>query len=71
VCQAQSNGYLAVPDSSTGNPVLVLHAWWGLNKTMKRFCDRLARAGFLAFAPDLFRGKVAQAIPGRKLEVQS
>jgi carboxymethylenebutenolidase len=30
--------------------VLVLHAWWGLNDTMKAFCNRLAESGFTAFA---------------------
>jgi carboxymethylenebutenolidase len=43
---------------------LVLHAWWGLNDTIKAFCTRLADAGFVAFAPDLYHGKVADTIPG-------
>jgi carboxymethylenebutenolidase len=42
-----------------GPGVLVLHAWWGLNDTMKAFCTRLAESGFVAFAPDLYHGKVA------------
>jgi carboxymethylenebutenolidase len=29
---------------------LVLHAWWGLNDTMKAFCTKLSDAGFVAFA---------------------
>jgi carboxymethylenebutenolidase len=44
--------------------VLVLHAWWGLNDTMKEVCDRLAESGFVAFAPDLYHGKVAEDIAG-------
>jgi carboxymethylenebutenolidase len=40
-----------------------LHAWWGLNDTIKAFCTRLAEAGFVAFAPDLYHGKVADTIP--------
>ena len=43
--------------------MLVFHAWWGLNATMKGICDRLAEAGFVAFAPDLYHGKVAETIP--------
>jgi carboxymethylenebutenolidase len=39
--------------------VLVIHAWWGLNGFFKSVCDRLAEAGFVAAAPDLFEGKVA------------
>jgi carboxymethylenebutenolidase len=56
------NGYLATPTTNIGNPVLVLHAWWGLNDTIKRFCDQLAEAGFVAYAPDLYRGQVTDQI---------
>lgn len=58
------DGYLAVPSTGQGNAVLVLHAWWGLNDTMKDFCRRLAEAGFVVFAPDLYHGKVADTIAG-------
>ena len=61
--QNQPDGYLAVPSASTGIPVLVLHAWWGLNDTIKDVCERLADAGSIAFAPDLYHGKVADTIP--------
>lgn len=60
----QPDGYLAVPATGKGRAVLVLHAWWGLNDTMKDFCRRLAEAGFIAFAPDLYHGKVADTIAG-------
>jgi carboxymethylenebutenolidase len=56
-------GFLAGPPAGTGPGVLVLHAWWGLNDTMRAFCTRLADAGFVAFAPDLYHGKVAVTIP--------
>lgn len=60
--QTQPNGYLALPSSGTGKPVLVLHAWWGLNDTIRAFCDRLAEAGFVVFAPDLYAGAVTDQI---------
>ena len=59
----QPDGYLAIPTAGKGNAVLVLHAWWGLNDTLKAFCTRLAKSGFVAFAPDLYHGKVADNIP--------
>ena len=60
--QSQPHGFLALPPNGKGPGVLVLHAWWGLNDTIKAFCTRLAKAGFVAFAPDLYHGKVADTI---------
>jgi carboxymethylenebutenolidase len=62
--QPQPQGFLAVPPAGQGPGVLVLHAWWGLNETIKAFCTRLADSGFVAFAPDLYHGKVAEDIAG-------
>lgn len=52
--------YLAVPSAGTGPGVLVLHSWWGLNDFFRSLCDRLAAAGFVALAPDLYDGRVAR-----------
>jgi carboxymethylenebutenolidase len=60
----QPQGYLAVPPTGFGQGILVLHAWWGLNDTIKAFCTRLAGSGFVAFAPDLYHGEVADTIAG-------
>jgi carboxymethylenebutenolidase len=59
---SQPEGFLAVPPTGKGSGVLVLHAWWGLNDTIKAFCTQLAESGFVAFAPDLYHGKVADNI---------
>jgi len=59
----QPDGYLAAPPGGEGSGVLVLHGWWGLNNTMKALCTRLAGSGFVAFAPDLYHGKIADKIP--------
>jgi carboxymethylenebutenolidase len=58
----QPEGYLTLPPTGIGSPVLVLHAWWGLNDTIKAFCTRLSQSGFVAFAPDLYHGRVAEDI---------
>src|SRR4051812_35519642 len=57
-----AQGYLAMPARGAGPGVLVLHAWWGLNDTIKAFCTRLAEAGFVAFAPHLYHGQVTDTI---------
>lgn len=56
------SGYLAVPPSGNGPGVLVLHAWWGLNEFFVDLCDRLAREGFVALAPDLYDGAIATSL---------
>jgi carboxymethylenebutenolidase len=56
------SGYLAIPESGSGPGVLVLHAWWGLTDVFKQVCDRLAQAGFVALAPDLYQGKTTASV---------
>ena len=58
----QAPGYLAMPDAGTGPGVIVLHAWWGLTEPFRQVCDRLAEAGFVALAPDLYRGKTTTSV---------
>ncbi|MEO7910373.1 MAG: dienelactone hydrolase family protein [Roseiflexaceae bacterium] len=55
-------GYLALPDQQSGPGVLVLHAWWGLTPFFHELCERLASAGLVAFAPDLYQGRTATTI---------
>jgi carboxymethylenebutenolidase len=59
-------GYLATPDAAIGPGVVVLHAWWGLTEPFRLVCDRLAEAGFVALAPDLYRGKTTAAVEEAK-----
>jgi carboxymethylenebutenolidase len=51
--------YVAVPAAGRGRGVLVLQEWWGLVDHIRDVCDRLAREGFVALAPDLYRGERA------------
>jgi carboxymethylenebutenolidase len=55
-----ADGYLAVPSSGSGPGLLVLQEWWGLVPQIKDMCDRLAREGFVALAPDLYHGEIAE-----------
>ncbi len=51
--------YLALPATAAGPGLLVLQEAWGLVPEIRDVCDRLARAGFVALAPDLYRGEQA------------
>ena len=52
----QIRGYLSLPASGRGPGVAVIQEWWGLVDHIRDVCDRLAREGFVALAPDLYRG---------------
>ena len=54
-----ASGYLALPEGGTGPGLLVIQEWWGVSQSLKDVCDRLAAAGFVALAPDLYHGELA------------
>lgn len=57
-------GYLATPDEPGTYPaVLLIHEWWGLNEGMPILADALADEGYVVFAPDAYRQKLAQSVP--------
>jgi carboxymethylenebutenolidase len=52
-----SEGYLAVPSGQQASPaVIVIQEWWGLVPHITSVADRFAGAGFVALAPDFYRG---------------
>ncbi len=53
-----ATAYVAIPDSDTERAVLVIQEYWGLNDHIKDIANRWAGEGFIAIAPDLYRGKV-------------
>jgi carboxymethylenebutenolidase len=56
------SGYLAEPAQSAKTPgMVVIQEWWGLNDQIKGVADKLAKAGYRALVPDLYRGKIALA----------
>ncbi len=52
----EAHGYLALPPSGSGPGVIVIQEWWGLTAHIGSVADRLAKAGFVALAPDLYGG---------------
>lgn len=52
-------GYLVLPPGGSGPGVIVVQEWWGLDWGIKEVTDRIAAGGFVALAPDLYRGELA------------
>jgi len=56
----EAKGFLAEPEGKGPFPgVVVIQEWWGLTGWIKENAKRLAEQGYVALAPDLYRGKVA------------
>ena len=58
-----AQGYLATPEKGSGPGVVVIQEWWGLVDHIRDVCDRFAKAGFVALAPDLYHGKQVATEP--------
>jgi carboxymethylenebutenolidase len=56
---SQLRAYLALPAGNGPHPgVLLFQEAFGVNAYIQSECDRLARAGYAAIAPDFFRGEL-------------
>lgn len=54
-----TTAFAALPDAPSEKAVVVIQEWWGLNDHIKDIAGRYASEGFIAIAPDLYRGKLA------------
>ncbi len=55
-----ASGLLVTPEGKGPFPAMVvIQEWWGLNDWVKNQARALAKEGYVALAPDLYRGKVA------------
>lgn len=53
-------GFISAPNDNIKKPgIVVIQEWWGLNDFVMQKTEALARQGYVAIAPDLYRGKVA------------
>lgn len=55
-----TTAYVMRPESPNGKAVIIIQEWWGLNPHIKDIAGRYADEGFIAIAPDLYRGKLAK-----------
>jgi carboxymethylenebutenolidase len=56
----EGSGYLSLPSGAGKHPaIIVIQEWWGVDDWIKQQADRFASQGYVALAPDLYRGKVA------------
>ena len=51
------SGYLAKPSGVPGIGVVVIMEAFGLNAFVKGVCERFAKAGYMALAPDVYHGE--------------
>jgi carboxymethylenebutenolidase len=52
-----ASGEIAFPEGDARAPgVVLIQEWWGLNNHIRSLLDKLAAAGFIALAPDLYHG---------------
>lgn len=55
-----ASGLLYLPSGAGPYPaIVVIQEWWGLNDWIKEQASKLADAGYVALAVDLYRGQVA------------
>lgn len=57
-----STAYVVLPENigEEAKGVLVIQEYWGLNDHIKDIAGRYAEEGFIAIAPDLYRGKLTK-----------
>jgi len=60
--KGDTTAYVALPDEVTADTkaVVIVHEYWGLNDHIKDIAGRYAKEGFIAIAPDLYRGTVTK-----------
>ena len=56
-----ASGYLAIPEKGSGPGVVVIQEWWGLVDHIKDVCDRFAKEGYIALAPDMYHGQTTKS----------
>ena len=60
--KVETTAYVAIPAKSGEEvkAVVIVHEYWGLNEHIKDIANRYADEGFVAIAPDLYRGTLTE-----------
>jgi carboxymethylenebutenolidase len=66
VAYGDASGYLALPAAGTAGTakkpaLIVIQEWWGVDDWIKEQSARFAARGYVALAPDLYRGRTAKS----------
>jgi carboxymethylenebutenolidase len=66
VAYGDASGYLALPAAGTAAAakkpgLIVIQEWWGVDDWIKEQSARFASRGYVALAPDLYRGRTAKS----------
>lgn len=63
VTYGDASGYLALPASADAKKpaLIVIQEWWGIDDWIKEQSARFASKGYVALAPDLYRGRTAKS----------
>ena len=56
----ETTAYVAQPGETSGKAVIIIQEYWGLNDHIRDIASRYAAEGFVAIAPDLYRGQIAK-----------
>jgi carboxymethylenebutenolidase len=65
----EASGYLSAPTGTGKKPgLIVIQEWWGVDNWIREQTDRFAKQGYVAVAPDLYRGK-STSDPGEAHEL--
>jgi carboxymethylenebutenolidase len=59
--EGATTAHVALPAQGSANAaVLLIQEWWGVNEHIRDIAARYAKEGYIAVAPDLYRGKVTR-----------
>jgi len=56
-----TTAHVARPEKDSAAAVILIQEYWGINDHIRDLAGRYANEGYICFAPDLYRGKLAKS----------